>query len=195
MLIKRTRHLRAIAGVCNRLLNSFGESVGVAQVAESGVARRGRTGPQGPRGKPGPQGKLGPQGKRGEVGPQGKAGEQGPAGKPGPQGAAGPRGEHGPPGSLPPIEEVMPWLHQVFAAFEDYRRQREREAAEREELASLQREALKIFENADLSGSDFEDDGSGGFYDEEHRKKKDKRKDEKKNKQKKKHKTKNIDEE
>jgi hypothetical protein len=152
-------------------------------VAESGVARRGRAGLQGPRG---PAGKGGPQGKRGEPGPQGK---------PGPQGAPGLRGEQGPPGTLPPIEEVMPWLHQVFEAFEDYRRQREREAAEREELANQQREALKIFENADLSGSDFEDDGNGGFYDEQHRKKKDKRKDEKKSKQKKKYKTRNIDEE
>ena len=52
----------------------------------------------------------------------------------------------------------MPWLHQVFEAFEDYRRQREREAAEREELASQQREALKIFENADISGDDFADE-------------------------------------
>jgi hypothetical protein len=157
MLIKRARHLRAIAGVCNRLLHSFGESVGVADVAESGVARQGRAGPQGPRGA---AGKAGPQGKRGEVGPQGK---------PGPQGAPGPRGEQGPPGSLPPIDEVMPWLHQVFEAFEDYRRQREREAAEREELASQQREALKIFENADLTDDDIEEDGRG-------KKKKDKRK-------------------
>jgi hypothetical protein len=118
---------------------------------------------------------MGPQGKRGEPGPQGKIGEQGPPGKPGPL---------GPPGQLPSIDEVMPWLHQVFEAFEDYRRQREREATEREELAAQQREALKIFENADLSGSDFEDDSNGGFYDEEHRKKKDRRKD-KKNKQRK----------
>ena len=63
----------------------------------------------------------------------------------------------------------MPWLHQVFEAFEDYRRQREREAAEREELAAQQREALKIFENADISDDDVDDDGRG-------RKKKDKKK-------------------
>jgi hypothetical protein len=63
----------------------------------------------------------------------------------------------------------MPWLHQVFEAFEDYRRQREREAAEREELANQQREALRIFENADISDDDIEDDGR-------RRKKKDKKK-------------------
>jgi Collagen triple helix repeat (20 copies) len=184
MLIKRMRRLRAIAGVDNRLLKNLRESVGVAHVADGSVVRRGRAGPPGPRGKPGPAGKSGPQGKRGEQGLQGKAGELGPQGKPGPQ---------GPPGQLPSVEEVMPWLHQVFEAFEDYRRLRQQEAAERDVLAAQQLEALKIFENADLSGSDFEDDSDGGFYDKEHRKKKDKRKDEKKNK-KNKHKAKNIDE-
>src|SRR5262249_52171900 len=156
MLIKRMRRLRAIAGVNNRLVKNLRESVGVAQVAEGSVVRRGRVGPPGLRGKPGAAGKSGPQGKRGEPGPQGKVGEQGPPGKPGPQ---------GPPGQLPSIEEVMPWLHQVFEAFEDYRRQRQQEAAERDALAAQQLEALRIFENADLSGSDFEDDNNGGFYD------------------------------
>jgi hypothetical protein len=154
-------------------------------VADGSVARRGRAGPPGPRGKPGPAGKFGLQGKRGEPGPQGKVGEQGPPGKPGLQ---------GPPGQLPSIEEVMPWLHQVFEAFEDYRRQRQQEATERDALAAQQLEAMKIFENADLSGSDFEDDNNGGFYDHEHRKKKDKRKDEKKIKHKRKHKTQNLNE-
>lgn len=65
----------------------------------------------------------------------------------------------------------MPWLHQVFEAFEDYRRQREREAAEREELAAQQREALKIFENADIGDADFGDEDGG-----KKRKKKDKKK-------------------
>jgi hypothetical protein len=53
---------------------------------------------------------------------------------------------------------------------------------------------MKIFENADLSGSDFEDDNNGGFYDHEHRKKKDKRKDEEKIKHKRKHKAQNLNE-
>jgi hypothetical protein len=76
---------------------------------------------------------------------------------------------------LPPIEEVMPWLHQVFAAFEDYRRLRERETMEREEFAAQQREALKIFENADIGGDDFADEA-------DRKKKKDKKK-HRKNKQ------------
>ena len=88
----------------------------------------------------------------------------------------------------------MPWLHQMFEAFEDYRRQRQQEAAERDALAAQQLEAMKIFENADLSGSDFEDDNNGGFYDHEHRKKKDKRKDEEKIKHKRKHKAQNLNE-
>jgi hypothetical protein len=170
MLIKRMRRLRAIAAVSNRLVKNGRESVGVAQVADGGVARRGRAGPPGPRGQPGPTGKPGPQGKRGEPGPRGKAGEPGPAGKLGPQGPQGPRGEAGPSGPLPPIDEMMPWLHQVFEAFEDYRRQRDREAAERDELAAQQREALKIFENADIGDADFGDEDHG------RRKKKDRKK-------------------
>lgn len=62
-------------------------------------------------------------------------------GKAGPQGAAGPRGEAGPPGQpgrLPSIEQVMPWLHMIFDAYEDYKKTREREAAEREALAAIE---------------------------------------------------------
>jgi len=33
---------------------------------------------------------------------------------------------------LPSIEQVMPWLHMIFDAWEDYRRQRQQEVAERE---------------------------------------------------------------
>jgi len=115
-------------------------------------------GPRGPHGKPGPSGKVGPHGKRGEQGPQGK---------PGPQGPQGPRGEPGPPGQLPSIEQVLPWLEQLFEVFQDHRRQREQEAADREVLAAQQREALKIFESANLSDDDEND---------EHKKKKRKHK-------------------
>jgi hypothetical protein len=188
MLIKGSPRLRAIAGPSNRLLEKHRESVGVVRVAGASVARRGPPGPQGPRGKqgergrPGPQGKAGLQGKRGEPGPQGKAGEQGPVGKPGPQGPPGPRGEQGPAGQLPSIDQVMPWLQMLFEAWEDYRRQREQEAAEREALAAQQREALSIFENADISNGNFDDD--------EHRKEKKhkKRKDKKGKKDREKHK-------
>ena len=88
----------------------------------------GRPGPEGPRGKAGPQG---PQGRRGDEGLAGKAGPRGEAGPAGPPGPPGPRGEAGPPGALPSIEQVMPWLHLLFEAFEDYRQQKERAAGER----------------------------------------------------------------
>jgi hypothetical protein len=69
------------------------------------------------------------------------------------RGEAGARGEPGPPGQLPSIEQVMPWLHLVFDAWEDYKRMREREAALRE---AAEREALEADEHGD--GSDDPDD-------------------------------------
>jgi hypothetical protein len=70
------------------------------------------------------------QGKPGKQGTQGNRGEPGPQGKQGVQGEKGPRGEPGPAGQLPSIEQVLPWLHQLFDAYEDHKRQREREALE-----------------------------------------------------------------
>lgn len=36
-------------------------------------------------------------------------------------------GQRGPPGpQLPSIEQVMPWLHLLFDAYEEYERKRER---------------------------------------------------------------------
>jgi Collagen triple helix repeat (20 copies) len=99
-------------------------------VAKDRVKRDGRTGQ---RGKPGPKGKPGPQGKRGEPGPQGK---------PGVQGQPGPRGEPGPPGQLPSIEQVIPWLNSIFEAWEDYRRQRDRDNLETIELEASTHAAL-----------------------------------------------------
>ncbi len=87
----------------------------------------------------------------------------------GPQGPAGPRGEPGPPGQLPSIEEVMPWLHLIFDAWEDYKKSKETEAAER---AALE-EAFRTSEH-------FDDDG----YD---KKKKKRKKDKKKHKHKDRH--------
>jgi hypothetical protein len=49
---------------------------------------------------------------------------------------------------LPSIEQVMPWLHLIFDAWEDYKKAREREAAEREAL-----------EVAFRTSEEFDDDG------------------------------------
>jgi hypothetical protein len=65
---------------------------------------------------------------------------------------------------LPSIEQVMPWLHLVFDAYEDYKRLRERETAEREAVESA---VLEAGEHGEGSGDDDEDD--------EHRNKKKKR--------------------
>jgi len=105
----------------------------------------GRQGPAGARGKPGPQGKPGVQGKRGEQGPDGKAGPQ------------GPRGEQAPPDQLPSLEQVMPWLHMIFDAYEDYKKKREQEEREAAERATLE-EAVQE--------DDFDDE------DDDHKKKK-----------------------
>ncbi|MFN5458077.1 collagen-like protein, partial [Bradyrhizobium sp.] len=121
----------------------------------------GKRGPDGQRGKPGPDGKAGPQGKpgpqgpRGEAGPPGKPGPQGPAG---PQGPQGPRGEQGPPGTLPTIDQLMPWLEQIFEAYEDYKRTRDREAHEREAAQLAVRDIFAAVQHDDALDEAFEDD-------------------------------------
>jgi collagen triple helix repeat protein len=97
----------------------------------------GRPGPLGPRGPLGPQGKEGKSGKpgpAGKIGPQGPRGPIGPQGKPGPQGAPG---AEGPPGRMPSINEVMPWLHLLFEAWEDYKQDRKRFAKEEKKARKL----------------------------------------------------------
>jgi hypothetical protein len=74
---------------------------------------------------------------------------------------------------LPSIEQVMPWLHLVFDAWEDHRRMREREAAEREAAEAAEREAQAAAERGDASGDPDDDD---------HHKKKKRRKDKDKDK-------------
>jgi hypothetical protein len=90
------------------------------------------------------------------------------------QGERGPRGEPGPPGQLPSIEQVIPWLHLVFDAYEDYKRQRERETIEAAEREASTQAAL----------TEHDDDMFAEEGDDEHRKKKDKKrhKDKKKDK-------------
>ncbi len=115
----------------------------------------GRRGPDGQRGKPGPDGKAGPQGR---PGPQGPRGEAGPPGKPGPAGPQGPQGEPGPPGTLPTIDQLMPWLEQIFAAYDDYKRARDREAHEREAELVAVRDIFAATTHDDALDEAFEDD-------------------------------------
>jgi hypothetical protein len=133
-------------------------------VANDSAGRRGLPGPQGHPGRPGPagpRGKPGPDGKVGKAGPQGPRGEAGPQGKPGVQGEKGPRGEPGPPGQLPSIEQVMPWLHLLFDAYEDYKRTREQEAVESAERDAATQRAFAeqdhdevLFDEGDNEGRD-----------------------------------------
>ena len=116
----------------------------------------------GRRGQPGPQGKPGVQGKRGEPGPQGRQGVQGEKGL---------RGDAGPSGQLPSIEQVLPWLHQLFAAYDDYKRQREHDAIETAERdAATQRAFAELDHNEVLF-----DEGDGDEARDKKRKKKDKK--------------------
>jgi hypothetical protein len=72
---------------------------------------------------------------------------------------------------LPSIEQIIPWLEMVFDAWEDHRRMRELEAAERE---AAEREALAAAEPVEDSPEDSEED------DDDHKKKKKHRRKDKK---------------
>jgi hypothetical protein len=66
---------------------------------------------------------------------------------------------------LPSIEQVLPWLDQLFDAWDERRRQREREAAERDALEA----AVQETDDAPLGDEDEDSEG-------DHRKKKKKKK-------------------
>ncbi len=66
------------------------------------IAKKGATGPTGPRGITGPTGATGPQGVTGPTGATGPQGVTGPTGATGPQGVTGPTGATGPQGVTGP---------------------------------------------------------------------------------------------
>ncbi len=113
---------------------------------------------------------------------QGKRGEAGPQGKPGVQGQAGPRGEAGPSGQLPSIEQVMPWLHLIFDAWEEHRQARERDAREAAEHEAAEHQAM-----AALNAIDPEEFHDEEIDDEDRHGKKKKKKHKHKHKHKDKH--------
>ncbi|AMN40780.1 hypothetical protein [Rhodoplanes sp. Z2-YC6860] len=84
----------------------------------------------------------------------------------------GPRGEPGPQGALPSIEQVMPWLHLIFEAWEDYKAQRDLERIRQEEAERQQ--ALEAAQEAAAAEAvaDDQDDGEK----KKHKKKKNKKK-------------------
>jgi hypothetical protein len=57
---------------------------------------------------------------------------------------------------LPSIEQVMPWLHLIFDAWEEHRRAREATEQEASELEAATQEALT--ELNDDSGEPYDDD-------------------------------------
>ena len=82
----------------------------------------------------------------------------------------------------------MPWLHLIFDAWEDHRKQRELEETERDALEAQEREAMKVFEDADAIGDESDRYRDGDDGDRKDRK-------EKKKHKKKKHKHKDKDKE
>jgi hypothetical protein len=78
---------------------------------------------------------------------------------------------------LPSIEQIMPWLHLVFDAWEDHRRMREREAVEREAAEREAQAAREAEAAAEISGEFGDPDDNG-----DHHKKKKRRKDKGKDK-------------
>jgi hypothetical protein len=75
---------------------------------------------------------------------------------------------------LPSIEQVLPWLDQLFDAWDERRRQREREAAERDALEAAERAMLEAAVRETDEG--MLDDESDAGEDDEHKKKKKKKK-------------------
>jgi len=75
--------------------------------------------------------------------------------------------------SLPSIEQVIAWLHLLFDAWEDYKRQREHAEAEAAVLEASAHAAMIEPEHDDMLDDDEDDDED----DKERRKKKKRRKD------------------
>jgi predicted Zn-dependent peptidase len=78
---------------------------------------------------------------------------------------------------LPSIDQVVPWLHQLFEAWEDYKLKRQREAIEAAEQESVTRLAMAEDGHDEVL---FGHDENG-----QRRRKKDKKRKDKKNKDKK----------
>jgi hypothetical protein len=78
---------------------------------------------------------------------------------------------------LPSIEQVLPWLHLLFEAWEDYKLKRQREAIEATERDAKTQEALTEHDHDAVLFDDDDDD--------DRRKKKDKKRRKDKNKDKK----------
>lgn len=69
----------------------------------------------------------------------------------------------------------MPWLHLIFDAWEDYRKQREQDAADRDVLEAQGREAMRVFESQEMLDH-HESDDLGPDSDRKKKKKKKKHK-------------------
>lgn len=70
----------------------------------------------------------------------------------------------------------MPWLHQLFEAYEEYKRTREREAHERDVTQLAVRDIFAAVEHDDALDDAFEDDDPHLDDAHHHKKKKDKKK-------------------
>ena len=59
---------------------------------------------------------------------------------------------------MPTIDQLMPWLEQIFAAYDDYKRNRDREAHERDAQLIAVRDIFASTEHDEALEEAFEDD-------------------------------------